>query len=282
MAHRRSLFAVLATCAAVAPTAAVGAPSTGGAAAPEEAQLLDAACSQRWQCRPGERLTVRGQGLDGVQRIEFLGGRGRSDDRTARPLSSGPNRLTLIVPQAARSGPVRAQTFAGPVAAARRLTILPPVRSEAKRGTTATGPSGGIFPIRGRHDMGQTATNGFGGGRGHKGQDLFAACGTPEVAVRDATVQFEGYEGNAGNYVVLQDDAGRSYAYMHMRDRALVRKGDKVLAGERVGFVGETGRAEGCHLHFELWTAPGWYTGGSPIDPLPQLKAWEADDRGHR
>jgi murein DD-endopeptidase MepM/ murein hydrolase activator NlpD len=33
--------------------------------------------------------------------------------------------------------------------------------------------------------------------------------------------------------------------------------------------------ASACHLHFELWTAPGWYSGGQPIDPLPSLQAWD-------
>jgi murein DD-endopeptidase MepM/ murein hydrolase activator NlpD len=40
--------------------------------------------------------------------------------------------------------------------------------------------------------------------------------------------------------------------------------------------VGRTGDATACHLHFEEWTAPGWYTGGSPFDPLADLRAWDA------
>lgn len=133
-----------------------------------------------------------------------------------------------------------------------------------------------IFPIRGKHDLGQSATNNFGGARHHGGQDMFAKCGTPLVAVRPGTVQAETYQSRAGNYVVLQDATGQSYTYMHMRDRALVKTGTKVRAGQRLGYVGETGRATGCHLHLELWTAPGWYTGGKAIDPLPELTRWDA------
>jgi hypothetical protein len=133
-----------------------------------------------------------------------------------------------------------------------------------------------IFPIRGRHDLGHSATNNFGGGRGHQGQDMFAACGTPLVAVRPGRVQFAAFQSRAGNYAVLQSADGQSYAYMHMRDRALVKKGDVVYAGQPVGFVGQTGQASGCHLHFELWTAPGWYTGGRAVDPLPELTRWDA------
>ncbi len=132
-----------------------------------------------------------------------------------------------------------------------------------------------IFPIRGKHDLGQSDTNNFGGARNHGGQDMFAKCGTPLVAVRPGTIQAETYQSRAGNYVVLQDATGQSYTYMHMRDRALVKKGAKVRAGQRLGYVGETGRASGCHLHFELWTAPGWYTGGKAVDPLPELTRWD-------
>ena len=62
---------------------------------------------------------------------------------------------------------------------------------------------------------------------------------------------------------------------MHLRDASLVDKGDHVYTGQPIGFVGDTGRASGCHLHFEIWTAPGWYSGGTAIDPLPLLQAWD-------
>jgi murein DD-endopeptidase MepM/ murein hydrolase activator NlpD len=133
-----------------------------------------------------------------------------------------------------------------------------------------------IFPIRGKHDLGQSDTNNFGGGRGHKGQDMFARCGTPIVAARGGRVKFAGFEGRAGNYAVITRDDGQSYVYMHMRRAPLVKTGQTVFTGQPVGEVGETGRASGCHLHFELWTPPGWYEGGEAIDPLPELQRWDA------
>ena len=136
-----------------------------------------------------------------------------------------------------------------------------------------------LFPIRGPHDLGSSPTNNFGGGgtRTHKGQDMFARCGTRLAAARGGTVQFAGYHSAAGNYLVVDGaDTGIDYVYMHMRQPALVKTGDRVFTGQKVGEVGETGRASGCHLHFELWSAPGWYEGGSAFDPLPALKSWDA------
>ena len=277
MAHRVSIPAALLGLALLLPGSAL-AQSAGGAAAPEPTQLISMGCGQPWSCETGQELIVTGRGLDGVESIEFLGGRGRTDNRTARPVEVKPNRLTLVVPAQARSGRVRAITVGGDVPAPQQLTVTPGAATVLGQSANADG----VFPIAGRHDMGQSDTNNFGGARNHGGQDMFAECGTPLVAVRDSTVQFAAFQDRAGNYVVLQDDAGQSYAYMHMRDRALVRKGDRLRAGEQIGYVGETGRATGCHLHFELWTAPGWYTGGEAIDPLPQLRLWERQPHKHK
>ena len=124
-----------------------------------------------------------------------------------------------------------------------------------------------IFPIRGAHTMG-TGAAAFGGGRGHQGQDIFAKCGTPLVAARGGRVKFKQYHSAAGHYIVIDgDDTGYDYAYMHLRDASLVDQGDHVYTGQPIGFVGDTGRAHGCHLHFEVWKAPGWYSGGAAGRP---------------
>jgi murein DD-endopeptidase MepM/ murein hydrolase activator NlpD len=132
-----------------------------------------------------------------------------------------------------------------------------------------------IFPIRGAHTYG-TGAAAFGGGRGHQGQDTFAKCGTPLVAARGGVVKFKQYHSRAGHYIVIDgEDEGYDYAYMHLREASLVDEGDHVYTGQPIGFVGATGRASGCHLHFEVWKAPGWYSGGSPVDPLPLLQGWD-------
>ena len=130
-----------------------------------------------------------------------------------------------------------------------------------------------VFPIAGPHEFGTSVANEFGGGRGHEGFDVFAECGTPLVAAHGGVVQHVATEGRAGNYIVIQLVDGTSEAYMHMAEPSALKAGDPVSAGTPIGLVGDTGRATGCHLHFELWTAPGWYEGGEPVDPLPWLRA---------
>ena len=132
------------------------------------------------------------------------------------------------------------------------------------------------FPLVASHDYAEGAAR-FGGGRNHQGQDVFADCGTPIVAARGGVVKFKEFQSAAGNYVVIDGArTGTDFTYMHLRDAALVDAGDRVKTGQLIGFVGATGRASGCHLHFEEWTAPGWYDGGSAFDPLPDLRGWDA------
>ena len=132
-----------------------------------------------------------------------------------------------------------------------------------------------VFPIAGPHTYGDP----FGvqrSGHTHEGQDVMADCGIALVATQTGTVKFAGTHALAGNYVVLSAaDGSADFVYMHLRDAALVHKGDAVTTGQTIGFVGRTGDATACHLHFELWPAPGWYTGGQAVDPLPSLKAWD-------
>jgi murein DD-endopeptidase MepM/ murein hydrolase activator NlpD len=134
------------------------------------------------------------------------------------------------------------------------------------------------FPVLGPHSFGGAADR-FGAartGHTHQGQDILASCGTTEVAARGGKVQYAGYEANAGNYVVIDGrGTGFDFMYAHLAEPSPLHTGEPVRTGQPIGVVGETGDAVGCHLHFEMWTAPGWYEGGSPIDPLPYLEKWD-------
>jgi murein DD-endopeptidase MepM/ murein hydrolase activator NlpD len=136
------------------------------------------------------------------------------------------------------------------------------------------------FPVAGPHSF-AGGDGRFGtprpGGRTHEGQDVPAACGTPLVAARGGTVKVASFEARAGNYLVVDaDKTGWDMVYMHLRDPALVGAGAHVATGQPIGYVGDTGDAQGCHLHFEQWSTPGWNAGGHPVDPLPTLMSWDA------
>lgn len=143
-----------------------------------------------------------------------------------------------------------------------------PVLKQARRAL-----AGPVFPLAGRFSWG-TFENAFGGGRSHEGQDLLAGCGEPVVAAMSGRVTENEFEGAAGNLLVVRVASGENYAYMHLQAPAGPKVGERVSAGEPVGRVGQTGRASTCHLHFEWWTAPGWYKGGAAVDPAPVLRSW--------
>jgi murein DD-endopeptidase MepM/ murein hydrolase activator NlpD len=284
---RRCGLALLAVTPFASPADALG--HTGEPASGETPAVESTRCESggSWTCAPRQRLVLRGHSLGDVTSVAFIGRRGGRDDRFAPARSPSKRRVVVIVPSGARSGLLRIRTTE---AVARTSTLLRlrkrPRRSDAKRLAAAEPVVGstaetGVFPINGEHDMGQSTTNDFGGARGHGGQDMFAACGTPLVASVTGTVQAKGYQSAAGHYVVLQDQERRSHVYMHMASASGLDQGDSVEAGQPVGAVGQTGRSTGCHLHFELWTGPGWYSGGEAIDPLPRLRQWESEPHPH-
>jgi murein DD-endopeptidase MepM/ murein hydrolase activator NlpD len=134
-----------------------------------------------------------------------------------------------------------------------------------------------VFPVRGPHSYGSSGSR-FGAprsGHRHQGQDVAAAHGTALVAVHSGTVAYRQYQaGGAGHYLVIHGQDGSDSVYMHMPRRAIVRPGEFVRAGEKIGKVGSTGASTGPHLHFELWTQH-WYAGGRAYDPLPKLRRWD-------
>lgn len=140
--------------------------------------------------------------------------------------------------------------------------------------TTPAAPGSMIFPLAGSHSFG----DGFGAarkGHTHQGQDIMAACGTPEVAVSRAKVKFVSFQSLAGNYVVIRNKKlHQDYMYAHLATRAMVSKGQVVQPGQQIGIVGQTGDATACHLHFELWLGK-WYRGGHPVDPMPYLQTYQ-------
>jgi len=271
----RRLLIVLA-CLVVGPAATAGAHAnhSGGARYDERpvVRALECVSGERSRCARGQLLRVRGERLAQADSVAFLGRAGRADDRIVRPDKRSPHRLVVRVPADASSGPVRVTSrTTGRSRASRRLRVTAP---PAPLVPLAVPPGEGVFPVRGSYDFG-TEVNTFGGERGHGGQDVLARCSTPIVAARSGGVSVATAQTRAGNYVVITADDGTSQAYMHMLERAVVARGERVAAGQPIGRVGRSGRASACHLHYESWTAPGWQR-GTAIDPLPELQLFAA------
>ncbi len=110
--------------------------------------------------------------------------------------------------------------------------------------------------------------------RYHTGLDFRAAYGTPIRAVKSGIVLYAGNSGDwAGNHVALKHADGMTTMSSHMSSIA-VGAGQTVQAGQIIGYVGQSGRAFGAHLHFELYPVGVKYGDVyKAINPQPWLNA---------
>jgi murein DD-endopeptidase MepM/ murein hydrolase activator NlpD len=115
----------------------------------------------------------------------------------------------------------------------------------------AAGPLGSRFGIR--H------------GRLHAGIDIEAPYGTSIQATADGVVLYSGFLGPYGNVTVLAHERGIVTVYAHQAS-SIVLEGERVAAGQPIGFVGCTGRGLGPHLHLEVRLS------GEPVDPLTYIQ----------
>jgi murein DD-endopeptidase MepM/ murein hydrolase activator NlpD len=114
--------------------------------------------------------------------------------------------------------------------------------------------------------------------RYHTGLDFRAGYGTPIKAVANGVVVYAGNSGDwAGNHVAVRHAGGVTTMSSHMSSMA-VSAGQSVQAGQIIGYVGQTGRAFGPHLHFELYPAGIKYGDVyRAVNPVPWLRAIGVD-----
>lgn len=98
----------------------------------------------------------------------------------------------------------------------------------------------------------------------HTGLDIAGTVGTEIYAPAPGVVVFAGPLTVRGNATMIDHGWGIYTGYMHQSE-ILVRVGDRVETGQLIGKVGATGRAEGPHLHWEVWA------GGVQVDPMEWL-----------
>jgi len=102
----------------------------------------------------------------------------------------------------------------------------------------------------------------------HEGLDLRGAIGTPVYAPADGLVALAGPLIVRGNAVILRHGWGVCSGYWHLSAVA-VQAGQRVKAGDLLGYVGNTGLSTGAHLHWEIRVR------GIPVDPRQWVEGVE-------
>jgi hypothetical protein len=145
-----------------------------------------------------------------------------------------------------------------------------------------------LFPVAGattyQDDFGDPRSD----GPPHPGNDLLATKKTPVVAVESGKVTFWTTSATAGCMLYLYGDSGTMYEYIHLNnDKTMkndnrgkcvagtayakgLKDGAHVSAGQQVGYVGDSGDANGIHPHLHFEVHPN---GGEAVDPYPYLQA---------
>lgn len=105
----------------------------------------------------------------------------------------------------------------------------------------------------------------FGDMRMHTGMDFAARRGTPVNATGAGRISFIGWRGGYGRVVEIDHGGGTMSRYAHLDATTDgMEVGDTVIAGDRIGQVGQTGTATGPNLHYEVRIQ------GRPVDPTAQ------------
>src|SRR4051812_20278661 len=144
-----------------------------------------------------------------------------------------------------------------------------------------------LFPVAGattyQDDFGQARAGGA-----HQGNDLMSTKKTPVIAVESGTVKFWTTSASAGCMLYLYGASGTMYEYIHLNNDVTMKNdnrgkcvagmsyakglkdGAHVTVGQQIGYVGDSGDANGIasHLHFEVHPA-----GGAAVDPYPYLQS---------
>jgi len=137
-------------------------------------------------------------------------------------------------------------------------------------------PQSVAVPVAGvaRRNLVDTWGGARSGGRRHEGIDIFASRGTAVIAATEGIVASIGENRLGGRSVWVYGPGRQRHYYAHLdRYEETLSAGDRVAAGDVLGYVGNTGNAQGTppHLHYGIYTMSG------AINPYPLLKALPAE-----
>jgi len=102
----------------------------------------------------------------------------------------------------------------------------------------------------------------------HPGVDIAGAEKTPIFATAKGTIAFVGKDGALGMTVRLKHDSLYESTYGHL-DKASVKKGQHVDRGDVIGYMGNSGRSTGHHLHYEI------EKNGKNVNPFQFMMDWK-------
>lgn len=156
---------------------------------------------------------------------------------------------------------------------------VPPVFNPPPNIRPKLAPGGYVFPVYGPSSFIDTFQAARADVGWHHGDDIFGPLGAPVLAVATGTVFSVGWNTVGGNRFWLRDQAGNEFYYAHLSAfTPLAVNGAQVQAGDVLGFVGNTGDAQGTpyHLHFEIHPL-GLLSFGydGVVNPTPYLLAWQ-------
>ncbi len=129
-----------------------------------------------------------------------------------------------------------------------------------------------VFPVQGKNSSQIASFWGYprdGGKRKHEGIDIFAPRGTPAIASSHGYVSRVGENRLGGNVVWIADTKNSQTLYYAHLDKQLVQPGQRVVPGDTIGLIGNTGNAKTTapHLHFGIYRY-----GRGAVDPLPYVR----------
>jgi Membrane proteins related to metalloendopeptidases len=99
----------------------------------------------------------------------------------------------------------------------------------------------------------------------HKGLDISTRFGNEIVAPADGLVVMSSYYPQDGNFVKIDHGRGLATGFAHL-SRMVVKQGMRVKRGDIIGYVGDTGRSTGSHLHYSV------FVNNVPVNPRKYLK----------
>jgi len=139
------------------------------------------------------------------------------------------------------------------------------------------GPGPFVYPVYGGSSYADSYGAGFGSTYQH-GDEITGELGQPLLAVTSGTLFSLGWNRYAGNRLWLRDHQGNLFYYANLAAFSTnARNGTRVKAGEVIGFMGNTGTAEGAgtHLHFEVHPVSLIFLGADgAVDPTTYLQSW--------